>query len=79
MADAGGIAEDRTQAAADAGRWERDRQKFEHSRLERVQASARVWLGVLTTLLGLLGSVVLLKGGDLVTDVTASGCSRQSS
>jgi hypothetical protein len=32
-----------------------------------------VFLGVLTTLLGLLGSVVLLKGGDLVTGVTDSG------
>ncbi len=61
------------EAAAEERRWSRDLQKFERSRLERVQASARVWLGVLTTLLGLLGSVVLLKGGDLVTGVTDSG------
>jgi len=38
-----------------------------------VQASARVWLGVLTTLFGLLGSVVLFKGGSLVTGVTTNG------
>lgn len=57
----------------EAKRWSRDREAFERTRLERVQASARVWLGVLTTLLGLLGSVVLFKGGDLVTGVTASG------
>ena len=48
------------------GNWRR-------ARLDRVQASARVWLGVLTTLLGLLGSVVLFKGGDLVTGVTSNG------
>ncbi|MGO9078355.1 MAG: hypothetical protein ACLQDY_04860 [Streptosporangiaceae bacterium] len=66
-------AEAAAKAAADERRWSRDLQKFERSRLERVQASARVWLGVLTTLLGLLGSVVLLKGGDLVTGVTDSG------
>ena len=41
-------------------------------RLERIQAAAQVWLGVLTTLLGLLGSVVLFKGGDLVTEITAN-------
>lgn len=58
---------------AEVKRWSRDLQRFERSRLERVQASARVWLGVLTTLLGLLGSVVLLKGGELVTGVTDSG------
>jgi hypothetical protein len=54
-------------------RWSQDLDRFQRTRLERVQASARVWLGVLTTLLGLLGSVVLLKGGDLVTGVTDSG------
>jgi hypothetical protein len=73
VADADDFPEASTQAAAQAERWETDRQKFEHTRLERVQASARVWLGVLTTLLGLLGSVVLFKGGDLITGVTASG------
>ena len=57
----------------EAKRWSRDYETFERTQLERVQASARVWLGVLTTLLGLLGSVVLFKGGDLVTGVTASG------
>ncbi len=58
---------------AEENRWSRELEKFQNARLGRVQASARVWLGVLTTLLGLLGSVVLLKGGDLVTEVTASG------
>jgi hypothetical protein len=53
--------------------WRRAYEKARRTRLERVQASARVWLGVLTTLFGLLGSVVLFKGGDLVTGVTASG------
>jgi hypothetical protein len=73
VADADDIPGASTQAAGQAEGWETDRQKFEHTQLERVQASARVWLGVLTTLLGLLGSVVLFKGGDLVTGVTASG------
>lgn len=41
-------------------------------RLERIQGAAQVWLGVLTTLLGLLGSVVLFKGGDLVTEITTN-------
>jgi len=53
--------------------WSRDLQKSQLTRLKRTQASARVWLGVLTSLLGLLGSVVLFKGGDLVTGVTSSG------
>lgn len=53
--------------------WSRDLEKSQRTQLKRVQASARVWLGVLTTLLGLLGSVVLFKGGDLVTGVTSSG------
>jgi hypothetical protein len=54
-------------------RWRQAYEKARRTRLERVQASARVWLGVLTTLFGLLGSVVLFKGGDLVTGLTASG------
>ena len=53
--------------------WSRDLEKSQLTRLKRTQASARVWLGVLTSLLGLLGSVVLFKGGDLVTGVTSSG------
>jgi hypothetical protein len=52
--------------------WSNDLEKWMHTRLDLVQDSAKVWLGVLTTLLGLLGSVVLLKGGDLITGVTAS-------
>jgi hypothetical protein len=44
----------------------------QQARLQRVQAAAQVWLGVLTTLLGLVGSVVLFKGGDLVTDITTN-------
>lgn len=59
--------------AQDDRGWIRDYQSWRRARLERVQASARVWLGVLTTLVGLLGSVVLFKGGDLVTGVTNSG------
>lgn len=53
--------------------WDRDYGKWRRARLRRVQDSARVWLGVLTTLLGLLGSVVLFKGGSLVTGVTSNG------
>ena len=53
--------------------WNRAYEKARRTRLRRVQDSARVWLGVLTTLFGLLGSVVLLKGGNLVTEVTANG------
>lgn len=44
----------------------------ERAHLQRVQAAAQVWLGVLTTLLGLVGSVVLFKGGDLVTEITTN-------
>jgi hypothetical protein len=73
VTEANGVPWDSTESAGEAKRWNQDRQKFERARLERVQASARVWLGVLTTLLGLLGSVVLFKGGALVTGVTASG------
>jgi hypothetical protein len=53
--------------------WILDYRAWRRGRLQRVQDSARVWLGVLTTLLGLLGSVVLFKGGDLVTGVTRNG------
>jgi hypothetical protein len=59
--------------SAEERRWTRDLEKSQRTRLKRTQASARVWLGVLTSLLGLLGSVVLFKGGDLVTGVTSSG------
>jgi hypothetical protein len=61
------------QLATADDRWNRAYEKARRTRLQRVQASARVWLGVLTTLFGLLGSVVLFKGGDLVTGVTANG------
>jgi hypothetical protein len=60
------------QGSRESHRWTSAYEKWQETRLERVQDSARVWLGVLTTLLGLLGSVVLLKGGDLVTSVTAN-------
>jgi membrane protein YqaA with SNARE-associated domain len=53
--------------------WDRDYAKWRRACLRRVQDSARVWLGVLTTLHGLLGSVVLFKGGSLVTGVTSNG------
>jgi hypothetical protein len=53
--------------------WDKVYGKWRRARLRRVQDSARIWLGVLTTLLGLLGSVVLFKGGSLVTGVTSNG------
>jgi hypothetical protein len=59
--------------ALDAAQWTRDLEQAQHTQLDRVQASARVWLSVLTTLLTLLGSVVLFKGGSLVTGVTTNG------
>jgi hypothetical protein len=59
--------------SAEESRWQSDYEKWQQSRLDRVQASARSWLGLLTGLLGLLGSVVLFKGGDLVTEVTSNG------
>jgi hypothetical protein len=59
--------------SAEESRWQSDYEKWQQSRLDRVQASARGWLGLLTGLLGLLGSVVLFKGGDLVTEVTSNG------
>ena len=58
---------------SDGDLWDRDYGKWRRARLRRVQDSARVWLGVLTTLLGLLGSVVMFKGGSLVTGVTSNG------
>jgi hypothetical protein len=60
-------------ALSDDDLWNQDYGKWRRARLSRVQDSARVWLGVLTTLLGLLGSVVLFKGGSLVTGVTSNG------
>lgn len=62
-----------TSMSADVQGWEKDYEAWRRDRLDLVQASARVWLSVLTTLLGLLGSVVLFKGGSLVTGVTTSG------
>jgi hypothetical protein len=56
---------------SEAAWWKLDLAQAQHTQLDRVQASARVWLGLLTTLLTLLGSVVLVKGGSLVTEVTA--------
>ena len=56
--------------ASETAQWKLDLEQAQHTQLDRVQASARVWLGVLTTLLTLLGSVVLFKGGSLVTEVT---------
>lgn len=58
--------------SADVG-WIRDYQAWRRGRLKGVQDSAGVWLGLLTTLLTLLGSVVLFKGGDLVISVTDNG------
>jgi hypothetical protein len=50
------------QTAEDDLRWERDREEAEHTRLARIQSSANVWLGILGTLFGLSGAVVLVKG-----------------
>jgi hypothetical protein len=61
------------QIRQDFQRWSDDYQKSIHTRLERVHSSAGVWLSVLTTIVALLGSLVLLKGGSLVTEVTATG------
>lgn len=58
--------------SADVG-WIQDYQAWRRGRLKGVQDSASVWLGLLTTLLTLLGSVVLFKGGDLVISVTDNG------
>lgn len=46
----------------DDRRWAREREDAEHTRLARVQSSANVWLGILGTLFGLSGAVVLVKG-----------------
>jgi hypothetical protein len=58
--------------AADRQQWAQERRTFEHTRLDKVQAASRVWLGVLTTLVGLSGSVVLVKGNTLLTGLTSS-------
>jgi len=52
--------------------WLEDYYTFLHTRLDRVQAAAQVWLGVLTTLVGLASSVVLIKGSTLLTGLTSS-------
>jgi hypothetical protein len=48
--------------ATESDRWEREREDAKHTRLARVQSSANVWLGILGTLFGLSGAVVLVKG-----------------
>jgi hypothetical protein len=73
MAGTGETGRDAPEDDADESGWRSAYLSWRRGRLDRVQASARVWLGVLTTLLGLLGSVVLFKGGDLVTGITGSG------
>lgn len=73
MTDPAGNGEAVQSVLSDDDLWDRDYGKWRRVRLRRVQDSARVWLGVLTTLLGLLGSVVLFKGGSLVTGVTSNG------
>jgi hypothetical protein len=52
----------RGRMAKEDQRWEREREDAEHTRLARVQSSANVWLGILGTLFGLSGAVVLVKG-----------------
>jgi hypothetical protein len=73
VTEANGAVEAGQLADSDDLGWIQDYQSWQRGRLKRVQDSAGVWLGVLTTLLGLLGSVVLFKGGDLVTGVTDNG------
>jgi hypothetical protein len=73
MAEAGGTGQAVPADDGDESGWRSAYLSWRRGRLERVQASARVWLSVLTTLLGLLGSVVLFKGGGLVTGITGSG------
>jgi hypothetical protein len=48
--------------AEEAG-WEKQRADAEYTRLERIQSSANVWLGMLGTLFTLTGAVVLITGG----------------
>jgi hypothetical protein len=57
---------------ADDGQWLKEYRRFLHTQLDRVQASAQVWLGILTTVVGLAGSVVLIKGSTLLTGLTSS-------
>ena len=73
MSEADGAARIGRPAESDDAGWIKDYRAWRRGRLKGVQASAGVWLGLLTTLLTLLGSVVLFKGGDLVTSVTPSG------
>jgi hypothetical protein len=51
-----------SQPEQDDERWARECQDAEHTRLARVQSSANVWLGILSTLFGLSGVVVLVSG-----------------
>ncbi len=73
MSEADGAARIGRPADSDDVGWIRDYRAWRRGRLKAVQDSAGVWLGLLTTLLTLLGSVVLFKGGDLVTSVTHNG------
>jgi hypothetical protein len=73
LADRSTLIKEAPPTLSDGDLWDLDYGKWRRARLRRVQSSARVWLGVLTTLLGLLGSVVLFKGGSLVTGVTSNG------
>ena len=73
MSEADGAARIGQPVESDDVGWIRDYRAWRRGRLKGVQDSGGVWLGLLTTLLTLLGSVVLFKGGDLVTSVTRNG------
>lgn len=73
MSEADGAARIGQPVESDDIGWIKDYRAWRRGRLKRVQDSAGVWLGLLTTLLTLLGSVVRFKGGDLLTSVTHNG------
>lgn len=59
-------------AGDDTGQWDLDYQTFRHGRLERVQDSARQWLGTITALLGLFSAAIVVGGGNSVSDLSST-------
>jgi hypothetical protein len=53
----------------DAADWERDYRQFVHGRVERTQAQAQSWLGVMSTLLGLYSAVVVINHGTTINEL----------
>jgi hypothetical protein len=60
------------EGSSDAHRWKLEYEEFRHTRLNRVQTSAGIWLGVLTTLFTVAGSFVLVKGSNFISGVTGN-------